>query len=526
MQAGERAFRTVRGSRRLSCVLLGVLAALVLAPAAGADTLFVSTRGSDAHGCTRSAPCRRIAHAVAVARSGDTIEVGRGQFDENVVLPPRLRSIAVIGAGPRASGVSGRSPTSVFTIEDRATLSGLSIGDGSASTGGGINVLDTASLTLRRVSVAFNSAIFGGGVFVEGGGSLHAVDSAIFDNQAGFEGGGIYVGAGTGRLNMTGSAVYQNVVTADGGAGAGLFSQASGPSRRLLADDTIALNSVRGANSQGGGVFGDGLTFDGDTIADNSAVTGGGLYVDWTRSSATDTILAGNSGGNCTAPFRSSSYDLEDDSRGACGFAAADHDIIGTDPQLGGLAANGGPTETMALGAGSAAIGDGSCEAVARDLHADVDQRGHERRFSARGVCDIGAFDTGGSTSGLAVQTGGAPDATVGLPYRLALNASGGIGRPYTWSLTSGALPPGLSLSAAGTVSGTPVRSGNFTFTTTVTDSAVPVAHIVAQSLALTVYPAPRPAVWAANPAHIQVDAYAATRRRSTSTRPRSCPAI
>jgi hypothetical protein len=509
MQAGERALVTVLGWLLSLCLVLGWLASPVLAHTAGGGTLFVTTRGSDANACSRSAPCRHIARAVAVARSGDTIEVGGGQFNENVVLPVRLRSITVNGVGAQASGVSGRSTASVFTVEDRATLSGLSIGGGSASTGGGVGVLDTGSVTLRRDSVAFNSAIFGGGVFVEGGGSLHVVDSAIFNNQAGFEGGGIYVGAGAGRLSVTGSAIYQNVVTVDGGAGAGMFTQSSGPARRLLVNDTIALNTARGTNSQGGGVFGDGLTLEGDTIADNSAVSGGGVYVDWTPSTASDTILAGNSGGNCSAPLRSSSYDLEDDSGAACGFGAADHDIVGTDPQLGGLAANGGPTETMALSAGSPAIGDGSCGAVARDRHADVDQRGRGRRFLARGVCDMGAFDTGGSTSGLVVETGGAPDATVGLPYRLALQASGGIGRPYAWSFTSGALPPGMTLSSAGIVAGTPTRSGTFVFTTSVKDSALPRAHATTQSLALTVYPAPRPAAWLANPDHIQVDSFA-----------------
>jgi hypothetical protein len=509
MPAGERAFRTVLGSRLWWCGLLVVLAALVPATTAAAATLFVTTRGSDNQACTRSAPCRHIAHAVAVARSGDTIVVGRGQFEGNVTLPARLRTIAVRGAGAELTGVSGSGSGSVFSAEGRATLAGLSIGNGSASTGGGIEVLDTGSLTLRSDSVAFNSAIFGGGVFVEGGGSLTVTDSAIFANQAGFEGGGIYVGAGSGRLRVIRSAVYQNVVTADGGAGAGVFTQASGRGPKLFADDTIALNSARGANSLGGGVFGDDLTFVGDTIADNSAVAGGGLDVDWTPSSALDTIVAGNSGGNCSAPFHTSEYDLEDDAVATCGLSAADHDIVGSAPQLGGLAANGGPTETMALSPGSTAVDNGNCSALVRELRADVDQRGRPRRFGARGVCDIGAWDSGGSMSGLVVETGGAPDATVGLPYRLTLDATGGIGRPYTWSVTSGALAPGLSLSSSGVVTGTSARSGEFVFTVSVTDSGLPTAHVATQSLALTVNRAPRPAVWLANPAHIQVDAFA-----------------
>ena len=53
------------------------------------------------------------------------------------------------------------------------------------------------------------------------------------------------------------------------------------------------------------------------------------------------------------------------------------------------------------------------------------------------------------------------------------LGATGGIS-PYTWTTTpvSGSLPPGLSLSAAGMISGTPTTAGTYPFTVKVTDSA------------------------------------------------------
>lgn len=492
MQPGERAFDTAVGSRvrSLRCWWLVALVGLMAAsPSAGAATLFVTTRGSDAGRCARALPCRHVRRAVAVAHTGDTIELGRGEFVENVTLPARLRSVVILGAGAQLTGVSGGFSGSVFTVDDHATLAGLSIGNGSASDGGGVDVLDTGSVALVRDSVAFSTAIFGGGVFVEGGGSLRVTDSAIFSNQAGFEGGGIYVGAGSGRLRVTGSAVYQNLVTADGGSGAGLFTQGAGPGRRLLANSTVAFNTVRGANGQGGGVFAEGLAFEGDTIADNSAASGGGVYVDRTPSTASDTILAGNRGGNCSAPFRWSSYDLEDDGGASCGFAAANHDIVGPDPQLGGLAANGGPTETMALSLGSAAIGDGNCAEGVWGLSAAVDQRGHSRRFAARGVCDIGAWDSGGSETGLMVDTVAVPAGAVGQPYRMTLHASGGVGGPYTWSATSGMLPPGLTLSPAGVISGTPVRSGTFILGASAADSLLPTPHKATQGLGLTVYP-------------------------------------
>jgi hypothetical protein len=53
------------------------------------------------------------------------------------------------------------------------------------------------------------------------------------------------------------------------------------------------------------------------------------------------------------------------------------------------------------------------------------------------------------------------------------LLASGGT-TPYTWTVSSGTLPVGLTLTSAGVISGTPTTAGTFTFTITVTDSSIP----------------------------------------------------
>jgi hypothetical protein len=65
------------------------------------------------------------------------------------------------------------------------------------------------------------------------------------------------------------------------------------------------------------------------------------------------------------------------------------------------------------------------------------------------------------------------PNPVLGAPYSETVAASGGTG-PYTYAVTFGALPPGLTLSpsgiTAGLISGTPTAVGNYSFTITATD--------------------------------------------------------
>src|SRR5581483_7215779 len=70
----------------------------------------------------------------------------------------------------------------------------------------------------------------------------------------------------------------------------------------------------------------------------------------------------------------------------------------------------------------------------------------------------------------------GLPPAQLGKPYDQTIGVTGGAA-PYAFSELSGSLPPGLSLSAPGAVSGTPSAAGTSTFTVDASDSSSPVEH-------------------------------------------------
>jgi len=62
------------------------------------------------------------------------------------------------------------------------------------------------------------------------------------------------------------------------------------------------------------------------------------------------------------------------------------------------------------------------------------------------------------------------PNASVGQAYSQAITAESGLA-PFTFSISAGALPPGLSLATGGVLSGTPSATGSFSFTVSVADA-------------------------------------------------------
>ena len=81
----------------------------------------------------------------------------------------------------------------------------------------------------------------------------------------------------------------------------------------------------------------------------------------------------------------------------------------------------------------------------------------------------------------------------IGVAYSKVVQATGGT-TPYHWSISSGALPAGLTLSTTtGSISGKPTKSGSSTFTAKVTDSTSPTAQTASKSLTITVASAASP---------------------------------
>jgi len=69
------------------------------------------------------------------------------------------------------------------------------------------------------------------------------------------------------------------------------------------------------------------------------------------------------------------------------------------------------------------------------------------------------------------ITSGTPPAAQSGVAYEFQFEAEGGTA-PYTFTLSSGTLPDGLTLDSDGLLHGTPTENGTFSITVTVTDSS------------------------------------------------------
>jgi hypothetical protein len=346
--------------------------------------------------------------------------------------------------------ISGNGAVRVFRVASNAqvTLENLTMRNGNAGGGDGGCIISSGVLTLTNSTVKnCQDTPRGGGIFNAAGGTARLITITVENNASTWNGGGISnfgvmtlmnsrIVSNTARTNsggignfgvmtVTNSTIISNTIftTYQGG---GVINAEGGT--LTLNNSTISGNSTSG-NTPGGGlasVVGATTILNNCTLSGNSARSGGGVFVDSGSVSVINATIVNNTAVNTSTSgiqltggtlslgnsivannsvtnnlaisggvFTSLGYNLTNSSAGTP-FAATT-DLTNTDPLLGPLQDNGGPsassgTWTHALLPGSPAIDAipvASCTLA-------TDQRGVSRPQPAGGNCDIGAFESYG----------------------------------------------------------------------------------------------------------------------------------
>jgi CSLREA domain-containing protein len=285
------------------------------------------------------------------------------------------------GSGGNAS--SGGDGGGIFSVNGPITITGSTIADNTTGAGGAGGAGQNADPVGGGAGGnGGNGGSGGGGAgMFAGTGNLQATNDTIADNTAG--GGGAGGAGGAESQGLAPNGAGGNGGNGGGGGGALLLVGTPFPGVAALVSVTVAGNAA-GTHGPGGsapekpGASG----IDGD---------GGGLFEFSQITSVTlkDTLLYENEpGSDCSGAVIDGGHNLifSPPSVGThhTTDACAVPNFLTADPVLQPLADNGGPTQTMRLGAGSAAIGAGAgCQAT--------DQRGVAR--STAPACDIGAYE-------------------------------------------------------------------------------------------------------------------------------------
>jgi len=322
--------------------------------------------------------------AISAAASGDKITFDPALNGQTITLTSGEllinKNLNIQGPGANQLTVSGNHASRVFHVQTDATLSGLTIANGSAADfGGGIaqdNVVNT-TLAVTKCVITGNQATgansLGGGVYL--GASFGLIDCTVSQNSA-VNGGGIYVGNNYVLPSMIlRSTIDHNTASAGGG---GIYAKNSNPA---IGDITVAYNSA----PVGGGFYIDNAepVIQQSTITGNSAApnSGGGIYSNYDGFSLYSSIVAFQQGGGNVAGNSSSVVE---------GSVITDDPNLNLDPN--GLQFNGGPTRTIALLPGSSAIDAPATPTVINiDGSSFRDQRGADRPIGSNR--DIGAYE-------------------------------------------------------------------------------------------------------------------------------------
>jgi len=238
--------------------------------------------------------------------------------------------------GNHASRVFHIGPGTTVTIAGLTIANARAFGVFPANEGGGI-YNERASLTVSNCTLSGNSADAAGGIFNDHG-SLAIANSTLSSNSAvAGSGGGIWNTGGT--LTVSNSTLSGNSAVTGGGA---IYNDGSfgGSGSLQIANSTVSGSSA--GNSRGGSIFSD-ASFGSASVEIGSTI-----------------LNAGASGGNIfndSGTVTSLGYNLSSDDGG--GLLNGTADQINTDPKLGPLQDNGGPTFTHAPACNSPAIDHG-----------------------------------------------------------------------------------------------------------------------------------------------------------------------
>lgn len=344
-----------------------------------ADTITVTNTSDSRPGSLRQ--------ALADANDGDTINfavTGTIGLTSGELLVDK--SITISGPGADQLAVDGNATSRVFHVGSNTSvvISGLTIRNGSGGGGNfhGAGIYnDHATLIVDSCALAGNTADAGGAIYNDGSGgaaTLGVSSSAFSNNSATIEGGALF---NSGLLGFATLRVFNSTLS-------GNSAQTGGGGIRNAVNRGIATVEVNNSTFSGnsGGAAGGG------------SVHNGGPGVGTAEVDLADTILLANvQDGNIIndpgGTIISHGYNLGSDDAG--GYLTGPGDQVNTDPTLGPLQDNGGPTFTHELLPGSPAIDAGAPTFNPPPFY---DQRGPGFDRVAKGRIDIGSFEVQGAT--------------------------------------------------------------------------------------------------------------------------------
>ena len=295
---------------------------------------------------------------------------------------------------------------------NNATVRNGRANDGAPGSGGGYGggIRNNGTLNVNNSTISGNrtgdGGWGGGGGGIGNAGTLNITNSTISGNRtgngssgAGGFGGGIL--SESGMLNLTNSTLTGNT-TGNGASWDGFGGGVSlSNSSANITNCTIYNNTAGALSSWGGGIYREGtgaLYVTSTTVAGNTANNGGGVFGNGGTSTLKNTIVANNTASPDSNCGRANGGTIVNggnnlDSGTSCGWGSINGSMSNTNPLLGALANNGGPTQTMALLPGSPAI-DGVTY-LPPNGSPSTDQRGVARPQGVRH--DVGAYEFGGS---------------------------------------------------------------------------------------------------------------------------------